>query len=81
LYEALQKLHDELAQAQAQAQQQAPEQMPAQPGLSTPGAPGTEQAGAPIQPPAGGQENLMRLLHTLRRPQSETPAEAASVSG
>jgi hypothetical protein len=78
LYEALQKLHDELAQAQQEAQAQ---KAPVQPGLSMPGAPGTADAGAPIQPPPSGQQNLMSLLHTLRRPQQDSPAEAASVTG
>jgi hypothetical protein len=70
LYEAEQKLHDELQKEQAAAAQGqlSPQQM--QPGMSTPGAPGTPQMAQAIGPPQPSQDNLMSLLQTLRKPQA-----------
>lgn len=78
LYEAEQTAQKELQAQQAQAQQGqlSPDQM--QPGNAVPGAPGTPQAGAAIQPPGPSMDNLTQLLQTLRRPQRQGPTEQAS---
>ena len=76
LYEAVQKLHEEL---QAEQQAAASQQLPAsqmQPGLGQAGAPGTPQAA--IGGPNSSQSNLVQLLGSLRLPQRQSPAELAS---
>lgn len=78
---AVEKIHAEIQQRQAAAAQQQATPAQLQPGLSAPGAPGTAQALAPVQGPNDSQQNLLRLLGSLRLPQRQTPAEVASPTG
>lgn len=73
LYEAEQRLQQEIQARQAQASQGALNPAQMQPGNAVAGAPGTPQAAVqqgPVGPPAPSQQNLMELLNTLRRPQA-----------
>ena len=68
LYEAVQKVHDEAAQRQAAAAaaQPQPGMVPGQPGLSTPGAPGTEGAAIGAPGPNPQQQGMAGLVASLR---------------
>lgn len=77
VYEAEQKVHEEIQARQAQAAQGqlSPEEM--QPGNAIAGAPGTPQAAEPIGEPQPSMNHLTSLLANLRLQQRSTPQEAA----
>ena len=81
LPQALQDLDDQVKARQAAAAQAQASPADLQPGLAPPGAPGTAQALAPIQGPNPSQQNMLRLLGSLRLPQRQSPAEIASPTG
>lgn len=65
---ALQKLNEEVQERQVRAAMAQATPAELQPGLATPGAPGTAQALAPIAAPPQGLQNLMRLTGALVLP-------------
>lgn len=73
--DAIARLHNELQKQQDQAQQGQLTGPAAQPGLSTPGAPGTPpgQMGQPAPEP--GQQGLAALMSALRGTQRGAPAQ------
>jgi len=79
LPKALQTLNEEVQARQARAAQQQASPAELQPGLATPGAPGTAQALAPIAGPSPALQNLTRLTGALRLPQRMSPAEQNTV--